>query len=140
VLRRIPLDTPGSNGAPSAALDVIPAGAVPPNPAELIESNGMAQLIEELQTKYDLVIVDTPPTSVVSDAIPLMGRVDGVVIVTRMGKSTRESSRHLSEQLRNLNAPVLGVVANGVRAGERPEYGYYAADSAQPSETAGVGG
>jgi Mrp family chromosome partitioning ATPase len=70
------------------------------------------------------VIVDSPPTAIVSDAIPLVGQVSGVVIVSRVSETTRDSARHLREQLAKLRAPTLGVVANAVPDRGRGYYGY----------------
>jgi Mrp family chromosome partitioning ATPase len=68
------------------------------------------------------VVIDTPPTSVVSDAIPLVKEVSGVIVVCRLGKTTRESANHLRQQLENLEANTLGVVVNSV--GRQSGYGY----------------
>jgi capsular exopolysaccharide synthesis family protein len=104
-------------------LDVLPAGAIPPNPAELLESHAMEVLLAQAKEHYELVILDTAPLSVVADAIPLMTRVDGVIIVARVGLSTRDAAERLRARLENLEAPVLGVVANDVRS-RLGEYGY----------------
>jgi polysaccharide biosynthesis transport protein len=104
-------------------VDVIPAGPLPPNPAELMESQRMRDLLHWAEQHYDRVIVDTPPTSVVADAIPLVTAVHGVVVVVRLGRSRRDSLQRLWSQLSNTNAPVLGVVLNGAAA-RRSEYYY----------------
>lgn len=115
-----------SNGAgPSDSFSVLTGGAIPPNPAALTESTSMSQLLTSLAERFDLVIVDCPPLAVVSDTIPLVGHVDGIVIVTWLGKSTRAAAQHLRDQLERLDAPVLGVIANGV-SGKRGGYGYEA--------------
>jgi hypothetical protein len=81
------------------------------------------------------VIVDTPPTSVVSDAIPLINQVSGVIVVCRLSKTTRESAAHLRQQLENLDANTLGVVVNGVgRQSGYYGYGYGYAYGYGPSE------
>jgi len=69
-------------------------------------------------------VIDSPPTGVVSDAFPLLSKVDGVLVVARMGNTTRDASERLREQLQRLNAPVLGVVANAIKLGRRRKYGY----------------
>ena len=69
-------------------------------------------MLEVIPDRYDLVIVDTPPT-VVSDAMPILEHVGGVVVVGRLGLSTDESLIGLREQLDHLDAPTLGVVVNG---------------------------
>lgn len=110
-------------GDRGTGLDVIVAGATPPNPAELIESQTMNETLSQLTERYDLVIIDTPPTGAVSDSFPLLQRVDGIIAVVRMGESTRESAERLREQLARLEAPVLGLVANGMKL-RRGKYGY----------------
>ncbi|MEZ5079031.1 MAG: polysaccharide biosynthesis tyrosine autokinase [Solirubrobacterales bacterium] len=96
-------------------VDVLPAGPPPPNPAELIESERMSELLAWAAGHYDRVIIDTPPAAVVADPVALYNQVDGVVIVTRLRKSPRDAVEHLRDQLANTSAPILGVVINGVR-------------------------
>lgn len=110
--------------SPMSALRVLPAGTVPPNPSEMTESHRMAATINGLSKIYDRVIIDSPPITVVSDVIPLIGQVDGIVVVSYVGRETRDSAKRLSEQLRRLNAPVLGVVANHVPRSATSYYGY----------------
>jgi succinoglycan biosynthesis transport protein ExoP len=114
--------TDGAAGA-APTVDVLFAGPLPPNPTDLIESDSMAQLIRQAEGIYDLVVIDTPPTSVVSDAIPLVTQVSGVIVVVRIGMSSRDSVAHLRNQLQNLRAPVLGAVVNGLDT-RRDRYGY----------------
>ena len=121
-------------------IDVLLSGPLPPNPTDLIESERMHALIETAEAKYDLVVIDTPPTSVVPDAIPIVRRVGGVIVVGRLGKSTRVSVAHLRDQLRNLDAPTLGVVVNGLGSdaegyGYGYGYGYGAAESRSSDES-----
>jgi len=74
--------------------------------------------------QYELVVIDTPPIAVVSDAMPLLHQVDGVVLVSQLGKNTRDGAAFLRERLTGVNAPLLGVVANGVKAKTTGGYGY----------------
>jgi polysaccharide biosynthesis transport protein len=104
-------------------IDVIPAGAIPPNPVDLIESDRLREVIREAEQRYDLVIIDTPPTAVVSDAIPLVTAVSGVIAVVRLGVSSRPAVMHLAGQLSHLEAPLLGVVLND-RSDKQAGYGY----------------
>jgi Mrp family chromosome partitioning ATPase len=109
----------GPNGAPTnTTISVLPAGAVPPNSLELMESESMTWLLNTLADRFDLIVIDSPPTSVVPDAIPLLARVSGVVVVARIGMSTREAARSLREQLAQAGADTLGVVAMSVPAGK----------------------
>lgn len=110
--------------AESRTLDVLASGPLPPNPTDLIESERMRQVLGAVSERYDLVVIDTPPTSVVSDAIPLVKSSDGVLVVSRLGKTTRDSLAHLRDQLNNLGAYVLGVVVNSVGRGGASGYGY----------------
>jgi len=119
----------GSNGkdADERTLDVMVAGAIPPNPAELIESQTISEVLAQLGERYDLVVIDTAPLGVVSDAFPLLRQVGGVIVVARMDRTTRDAAERMRERLGRLEAPVLGIVANGikVRRGGKYGYGYY---------------
>jgi receptor protein-tyrosine kinase len=117
------IEVAGSGGE-RRTLSVLASGPIPPNPTDLIESDRMRQVLKAVGEKYDLVVIDTPPTSVVSDAIPLVKNVDGVLVVSRLGKTTRDASVHLRDQLNNLGAYVLGVVVNSVTRGGSSGYGY----------------
>lgn len=128
--------TPGGGGE-VRELHALVAGPMPPNPSELLESQAMKRVLEWAASEYELVVVDTPPLLVVSDAIPLIGQVDGVIVVSRLGKTTRDESRRLSAQLAGLTAPVLGVVANDLRRPTNAYYQYSYAASPQEQATAG---
>lgn len=114
---------PGDAITTASGVDVITAGPLPPNPAELIESQRMRKLIQWGEQHYDRVIIDTPPAASVADAIPIVPMVSGVVIVVRLGHSHRDAVDHLRTQLVNINAPVLGVVLNG-SVGRTNNYDY----------------
>lgn len=109
-----------------AEFDVVCTGPTPPNPTELMGSKHMADVIEEAEADYDLVIVDTPPITVVADAVPLVSLVSGVIVVSRIGLDTRDSSKRLREQLDRLGARTLGVVANFAPKTESSYYEYSA--------------
>jgi capsular exopolysaccharide synthesis family protein len=102
---------------------VLLAGPLPPNPAELVDSQRMRELIAWGEEHYDRVIIDTPPVSFVADAIPIVNEVTGVVVVVRLGRSHRDAAERLHDQLSNVNAPVLGVVMNGAST-RRSSYYY----------------
>jgi polysaccharide biosynthesis transport protein len=122
----IDLDIKSGDGGGGRTLDVLVAGAaLPPNPGELIESHAMESLLEQAKAKYDLVVIDTPPLTAVSDAFPLLRKVDGVIIVGRVGRNRRDVAQRLHETLTGAGAPLLGVVANGFKAGRRGGYGSY---------------
>ncbi|HEY1854948.1 MAG TPA: polysaccharide biosynthesis tyrosine autokinase [Solirubrobacterales bacterium] len=110
-----------------SGVDLLPAGPLPPNPGELLGSRQMRELLEWAHARYDRVIIDTPPATLTADALPLVGQVGGVVIVSRIKASTRDSAERLHDQLANLNAPLLGVVIN--RVARPPRSSYYQAES-----------
>jgi polysaccharide biosynthesis transport protein len=121
----VDLESPSFRGSRDVKLDVLVAGAImPPNPAALIESHAMEALLEEAKSRYDLVVIDTPPMTAVSDAFPLLGKVDGVVIVGWLGRNRRDVAQRLHETLTGANAPCLGVIANGFSSRGMDAYGY----------------
>jgi Mrp family chromosome partitioning ATPase/capsular polysaccharide biosynthesis protein len=123
----------GLNGyEPTHWFDVLVAGAPPPNPSELIESDTMKELLEGAVASYDTVLVDSGPALLVPEAIALVNDVAGVLIVSHVGGTTRDEIVQLREQLNLLGAPVVGVVANRVK--ESGRRGYYYGYS-QPSRT-----
>ena len=130
-IQSIPIATRVNGSTAEVSLDVLLAGHPPPNPAELLQSKAMAELLSWAAEHYELVVIDTPPLSVVSDAVPLLAQVDGVVVVSQLGKNTRDAAAFLRDRLAAVNAPVLGVVANGVSAKGAGGYGYsyYGADA-----------
>ena len=99
-------------GSSPPAMDVVLAGESVPDASELIESERMRELIKEARRNYSLVVIDTPPAGLVSDAIPLMSQVSAVVVVGRIGRVTSEEANRLRDQLQKVGAPTVGVVAN----------------------------
>jgi succinoglycan biosynthesis transport protein ExoP len=111
-------------GVAGRRLDVLVAGAIlPPNPGELLESRAMSSLLEQAKALYDMVVIDTPPLTSVSDAFPLLTKVDGVVIVGWVGRSRRDAAERLQRVLEGSGAPLLGVIANGSKSGAPDPYG-----------------
>jgi succinoglycan biosynthesis transport protein ExoP len=105
-------------------LRVLPAGSHPPNPAALMSSNRMRQLIKELEAEAELVVIDTPPALAVSDAVPLMRTVSGVILVARLNQSDQATVERLRGIVSSAHGHLLGVVATGVATGRG--YGHYA--------------
>lgn len=93
---------------------VITAGPISPNPAELISSNLMKQLVKELSKEFDMVIFDTPPILVATDAAILAQEVDGVVLVLSSGKVNKDNAKRAKELLDQVGAKILGAVLNNV--------------------------
>lgn len=103
-------------------LKVICGGTIPPNPAELLGSLAMEQLLASLSMQYDYILMDTPPINLVTDALALTALADGVVMVVRQGQTAHpELSRALSK-LKFANAKVFGIILNGVI--NNGHYGY----------------
>lgn len=93
-------------------LDVIASGPVPPNPAELLGSGRMTDLIVTLKQHYDLVIFDVPPFLMVTDAQVLLSKMDGVALIVSGGKTTKGALQRTGEMLKISDAPVIGFVYN----------------------------
>jgi capsular exopolysaccharide synthesis family protein len=94
---------------------VLTAGPMPPNPAELLESRRMKQILHEVTQAYDLVLIDSPPVIAVTDASVLAQSVDGVIIVLAAGEVERENALQAKEQLNQVGAKILGTVVNKVK-------------------------
>jgi len=95
-------------------LKILPAGTIPPNPTELLNSQRMDRVIAELRQYADKIIFDGPPV-VVADASVLANKVDAVLLVVRPGYSSRAAVMGMREQMSRVGASVLGVVLNSVR-------------------------
>lgn len=102
-------------------LSVILSGPIPPNPSELLASDKMKHLIEEVRSKYAFVIFDSPPVLAVTDAIVLAASADGVVLTIHGGVTARELVQRSAERLRHSNIPVLGALLNNL---DLQQYGY----------------
>lgn len=103
---------------PVARLDVLPAGNRAPNPAELLASSSMRELISHLSTVYDFVIVDSPPILPVADGLTLSRIVDSVVLVVRSKRTERVMAQESRRRLLRVNARILGVVLNDLDISE----------------------
>lgn len=95
-------------------LSVLTSGAIPPNPAELIQSHAMQDVLDQARKMYDVIIVDAPPLLPVTDAALLTAQSDGALLVVRHGRTTKEQLRHSVERLEAVEGRVLGVVINMV--------------------------
>ena len=104
-------------------LDVILSGDIPPNPSELLGSARMSALLAQLREKYDYILLDTPPVNMVTDAVVLAPKSDGVLFVVRAGRSERGPIAHAVEQLGYAQAKILGFVLDDVTASSG-SYGY----------------
>lgn len=114
------------------SLHILTAGAPPPNPSELLGSRNMETLVETLRSRYGVVLFDSPPLNLVTDAAVLGTLVDGVILVARAGVTHQGALRFARGQLEAVAAPLSGVVLNETAVGGRgryygdgSEYGYY---------------
>lgn len=106
-------------------LDIIPSGPIPPNPSEILGSNKMKEFMKKVKEGYDMVLLDTPPVGVVTDAAILSTIVDGTIIVCAVGQAIRDAAINTKVQLERVNANILGVVLNKVPIKEGGYYKYH---------------
>jgi Mrp family chromosome partitioning ATPase len=116
---------------------VLPCGAIPPYPAEMLNSHPMAQVLSELVDACDSLIVDSPPTLPLADAAILATKVNGCLLVVQAGKTKRAALVEAQATLQVTNTKLYGVVLNQVKNGPGRDYEYHYHDSAQ--ETSGNG-
>jgi polysaccharide biosynthesis transport protein len=108
----------------SPSLFILPAGTPPPNPAELLASSNMRDILAALREQYDHIVIDTPPTLSVTDAVVMSPSADAVILVIRSGQTTKQALRRSRELLMRVNARVAGVLLNAVDL-RSPDYYYY---------------
>jgi receptor protein-tyrosine kinase len=140
VTQSVQSSTSGADRDAARTFDVIVAGGVPPNPAEMLESRAMLGLLDRARANYDFIVIDTPPLGSVSDALPFIRHVDGVAIVAAIARARRDVSKRLLQILTSADAPLLGVIANRLKTRSAAYvygygYGYGSRDSAVPSQS-----
>ncbi|MBA2335217.1 MAG: polysaccharide biosynthesis tyrosine autokinase [Blastocatellia bacterium] len=106
-------------------LNILTSGPIPPNPAELIGSDQMANLLKKLQNHYTHVVVDSPPITSFTDGVLIASMVDGVILVVHSGKSSRQIVRRSKQLLHDVGARILGVVLNNVNLRSQDNYYHY---------------
>ena len=112
-----------SSNSPTS-FDFIPAGEVPKNPSELLNSGRMAKLLETLSTAYDFIVVDLPPIGAVIDAVSVAQELDGMLVVIRENACPRGLLSECMQQLSYANVNILGFVINGAMEGSGKKYQY----------------
>lgn len=117
-------------------LDFLPAGSIPPNPSELLGSHQMAELLAELDRRYDVVILDALPLLPVTDAAILSAAADGAILVARHGQIRREQVEDSADALRQVNARLLGTILNFAPERKRRGYGYGYGYGYEPTSSA----
>jgi len=111
------INTPGIDN-----LHIITSGSPPLNPSELLESTRMNEFLENVKQKYDLVLIDTTPVLPAADAAILASKVDGVILVYEIGRTARGALKRTKVQLENVNAKILGIVLNSLKAELNTDY------------------
>lgn len=109
----------------TAKLHLLPSGPLPPNPAELIGSEQMSNLLKTVQNNFTHVVVDSPPIASFTDGVLIASMVDGVILVVHSGKSSRQVVRRSRQLLVDIGAKVFGVVLNNVNLRSNDNSYYY---------------
>jgi capsular exopolysaccharide synthesis family protein len=97
---------------PGLGLKVLPAGALPPNPSEVLDSWHLSQLLVEVREEFDYVLLDSPPLGLVTDPAILAARADGILLVLDARKTSKEAVRQATRCLRDIEANIIGTVTN----------------------------
>ncbi|MBC1474471.1 CpsD/CapB family tyrosine-protein kinase [Listeria grandensis] len=101
---------------------ILTSGSIPPNPSELLSSEKMIELLEKLREEFDYIIIDTPPVTIVSDALALADMVDGMILVCRYHKTLRAKAIQAVEKLSLSQTKILGAIFNGTKNMENYYY------------------
>lgn len=105
-------------------LFIVTSGPIPPNPAEMLSSTRMQQLLEQLNKEYDVILVDSPPVGQVTDAAILAGIVDGTILVIACGDTRIEMAKRAKKALKGVNAKIIGTVLTKFNTGRSSSYYY----------------
>lgn len=103
----------------------LPSGEIPPNPAELFNSDKMLEFIDKAREKFEVIIIDLPPVNAVADAAIVSSYIDGLVVVLHENVTKHEEITHCMEELQHADAKILGIVMNGVDISKNSGYGRY---------------
>lgn len=106
-------------------LDLLTSGPIPPNPSELLGSKKMKAFLDTLKEDYDMIIIDSPPVGLVTDAAILSTVVDGTILVCAVGQAIKEAAANAKQLLDKVNANILGVVLNKIPLNEGGYYKYH---------------
>lgn len=106
-------------------LYILTSGPLPPNPAEILATKRMEQLLTELKQQYDVILIDTPPALALTDAQIMATRSDGVILVVSAGTSKRDLVKKCKQNMERVNANILGVVLNNQNRKDAESYYYY---------------
>ena len=104
-------------------LYAVTSGIIPPNPSELLGSSKMRELIDTLEKEWDIILFDSPPLVAVTDATMVSKSIDKIIIVVKVGSTDKKAFEHTIQNLKNVDAPIGGIVLNAVTQNNR--YGSY---------------
>ena len=105
-------------------LTILPSGPIPPNPSELVGSSRMRRFLKEMRERFDMILIDSPPLNLVTDAAILSTLVDGTIMVLQAGKTQVPAAVYCRDQLDKVNANLIGVVMNKVPIKGKGYYGH----------------
>ena len=105
-------------------LDVMTAGPIPPNPSELLASEHMTDILNELNSKYSTIIIDTPPVNSVTDAMELTKKISGIVLVVRYGYTNSEDLKEAIKKIEFVQLNMYGFIMNGIKDSKQENYYY----------------
>ena len=111
-------------------LSIVPAGKIPPNPAEMLASKAMTAFLEEMKNYFDYIVLDTPPLQAVTDAQVLSTKVDGSLIIIRAGVTKKEAINNAVSIIKKVKGNIIGTVLN-VAETKKDKYYYYGDESSR---------
>ena len=104
-------------------LSLITSGIIPPNTSEMLGSKRMIKLVRSLEEKWDMVLFDSPPLVAVTDANMISKEIDRIVLVVKVGQTDKKAFHHTITNLKNIEAPLGGIIMNAVT--NKSSYGSY---------------
>ena len=104
-------------------LSIITSGVIPPNPSEILGSQRMIDMLKTLESEWDMVLFDSPPLVAVTDANMISREIDSIVLIVKVGQTDKKAFHHTISNLRNINAPLGGIIMNAVS--NKSSYGSY---------------
>jgi receptor protein-tyrosine kinase len=129
------ISKPGTDG-----LQVISSGLIPPNPADLLDSETFTNLLKELKKVFDVIILDCPPVLGVADAVIIASKADAMILVTHAGKTKKHEIALAKDTLKKVGARILGFVINGARLSNNNNYYYHSGKQQSKRRAVGDGG
>lgn len=124
IMKKATLSDASTQDTEQENLDIISSGPIPPNPTELIASDSMKSLLDELSNNYDYVIIDTPPVGILTDAAIISTLSDGVLLVIKSGSTKKEMVKKAIDNIEKVNGNILGAIMTFVNV-KNSQYGNY---------------